>query len=188
MPTPERTTLPAIVAAGEQILDADGLDAVTMVAVAQRVGVRAPSLYKRVSSRRELIGMIAAAAADDLRAQLLAADPGDGAPRQRLEDLAVAVRTFARSRPAAYRLVFSAGEEDVLSHEQLLAASAPLFAVVAELARPDEALEAARTVTAWVTGFIAMELGGEFRLGGEVDAAFDYGIARLADAITARPH
>jgi hypothetical protein len=56
---------------------------------------------------------------------------------------------------------------------------------VAEPTGPGDELEAARTVTAWLTGFIAMELGGEFRLGGQVDTAFDHGIARLAAAITA---
>jgi AcrR family transcriptional regulator len=184
MPTPDRTSLPEIVAAAERILDADGLGAVTMAAVAQRVGVRPPSLYKRVSNRDELVHLLAEAAATDLRARL--AVVGAGAPRRRLEELALAVREFARSRPAAYRLVFTPGGEGVgLSRDVLRATSAPLFDVVAELAGPADALEAARTVTAWVTGFIAMELGGEFQLGGEIDAAFDYGIARIADAITA---
>lgn len=186
MPTPDRTSLPEIVAAGRHILDANGLGAVTMAAIAERVGVRPPSLYKRVSSRQELVGLIAEDAAADLAARLAAADPGAGDPRVRLEALASALRGFARSRPAAYRLVFSPGDDGAgLSPELLQATSAPLFAVVAELAEPEHALEAARTVTAWMTGFIAMELGGEFRLGGEIDAAFDYGIARIADAITA---
>lgn len=183
MPTPDRTSLPEIVAAGEAILDADGLAAVTMAAVAQRVGVRPPSLYKRVGNRDELIGLIAAAAARDLGARLEAV--AGGVPRRRLEELAMVVREFARTRPAAYRLVFSAGGEGVrLPRELLQATSAPLFDVVAELAGPDHALEAARTFTAWITGFIAMELGDEFQLGGEIDLAFDYGIARITDAVS----
>ena len=53
------------------------------------------------------------------------------------------------------------------------------------LAGKDHALEAARTVVAWANGFIAMELAGAFRLGGDVNRAFDYGIDRLATAIDA---
>ena len=51
------------------------------------------------------------------------------------------------------------------------------------LAGPDHVLEAARTVVAWASGFVGMELAGAFRLGGDVDAAFDYGARRIAAAI-----
>jgi hypothetical protein len=40
-------------------------------------------------------------------------------------------------------------------------------------------------VTAWANGFIGMELAGAFRLGGDVDRAFEYGIAHLVEAISA---
>jgi hypothetical protein len=50
-------------------------------------------------------------------------------------------------------------------------------------AGPDHALEAARTVVAWATGSIIMELADAFRLGGDVDRAYAFGIERLADAI-----
>ena len=48
------TTLEAIVAAGRELLEEGGVGAVTMLEVAYRVGVRAPSLYKRVRDRDQL--------------------------------------------------------------------------------------------------------------------------------------
>jgi hypothetical protein len=60
-----------------------------------------------------------------------------------------------------------------------------MFGAVTALARPDHVLDAARTIVAWSSGFVSMELAGAFRLGGDVDAAFRYGIDRLADAIAA---
>lgn len=189
MPTPDRTSVAAIVAAGQHILEDDGLGAVTMAAVAARVGVRAPSLYKRVRNRDELIRLIAESISADLGNHLAAADPGTAAaePRARLSSIMRELRSFARERPAAYCLIFTPlGTGDELSPEVLESTSAPLFDIVATLVDPDHVLQAARTLTAWATGFISMEISGAFRLEGDVDVAFAYGVDRLAAAITER--
>ena len=68
MPTPERTSVDEIVSAARDLLEKDGLAGLTMQAVAHRVGVRAPSLYKRVQSRDRLIQLVAEATLTELRA------------------------------------------------------------------------------------------------------------------------
>ena len=70
MPTPPRTSVADIVAAGRDILEADGLPGLTMQAVAARVGVRAPSLYKHVKDRDSLVGLVADDTVRDLRERL----------------------------------------------------------------------------------------------------------------------
>lgn len=196
MPTPERTSLDAIVVAGRDILEAEGLGGLTMQAVADRVGVRAPSLYKRVRNRSDLVRLIAAAAVVDLGERLDAATESSGAHEGVAGDhgaaiteaarLARTVRAFAHERPAAYGLVFAPGDDSGLEVETLREASAPLLAVAARLAGPDHALDAARTLTAWITGFVSMELSGAFRLGGDVDQAFEFGVDRIAAALAPR--
>jgi len=183
MPAPERTTLDAIVRAGRDVLEAEGLAGLTMQAVATRVGVRAPSLYKRVADRDELVRLVAAATVGAL-AERLAAVPESADPRRDLAELAATLRSFARSAPAGYGLLFAPGPGAARPDPaQLARASAPVLRVAAALAGPDDALDAARTVTAWAHGFISMELAGAFALGGDVDDAFTYGIARITDAL-----
>ena len=63
------------------------------------------------------------------------------------------------------------------------AAAAPLVELAGRLAGPDQALEAARLITAFAHGFVSMELSGAFRLGGDVDAAYRYGVDVLVDAL-----
>lgn len=183
MPTPDRTSLDEIIQAGREILESDGVTRLTMQAVADRVGVRPPSLYKRVRSRDDLIGLIAGATVRELGERLAAV--GDTADRRRdLAELLRAFRAFAHERPAGYRLIFAPGPDVAKpSIDSLTRAVAPVMKVVAELAGPSQVLEAARLVTAWANGFISMELAGVFSLGGDIDRAYEFGIARLTDGL-----
>jgi AcrR family transcriptional regulator len=178
MPTPERTSLEEIVAAARALLESGGPAALTMQAVAGRVGVRAPSLYKRVRNRDALVRTVAEATVRDLGDHLRAAE-GAGLP-----GMARAFRAFAHAHPAGYHLIFGwLPEESRPDLAELARQTEPVLRATAELAGPDRALEAARTVTAWANGFLSMELAGAFNLGGSVDDAFEYGIAKLVEAL-----
>jgi AcrR family transcriptional regulator len=184
VPTPARTSVDEIVQAGRDVLERDGIDGLTMQRVAEAVGVRAPSLYKRVRHRNDLLRLVGNDAAAELTARLDQA-ASTGEPRADLAALARAFRDFARTYPGAYGLLFSRLPADAQADPEWPARSAAAILQTTErLAGTDDALEAARTVTAWANGFIAMELAGVFRLGGDVDHAFDYGIDHLTTAIT----
>lgn len=184
MPAPSRTSLDAIVDAAAAILESAGLDGLTMQAVAARVGVRAPSLYKHVDGRDALVRLVTESAVTELARRLDDAAPEGTEPREALRATAAALRSFGHERPGAFRLVFSPGAPATLPDPEVsLRGVAVVMRVATELAGPDDALEAARTLTAWASGFIAMELAGAFHLGGDVDRAFDYGARRLADAL-----
>ncbi|WP_455905458.1 TetR/AcrR family transcriptional regulator [Microbacterium sp.] len=174
MPTPERTSLAAIVDAGRDILETAGPAGLTMQAVAERVGVRAPSLYKRIRDRDALLAAVAEASADALTSRLETA--GDELPL-----LAAAYRSFAHEHPEAFRLLFTASAPEDALHRT----SAPVLRACADLVGPERALDAARLFTAWATGFLQMELAGMFRLGGDVDEAFDYAMDRIIAGLTA---
>lgn len=184
MPTPARTSLDEIIGAGRSILETEGLGGLTMQRVASKVGVRAPSLYKHVRGRSELVRLIANDVAGKL-ADALDAAAASGDPRANLRGLADAFRAFALAQPEAYSLLFARLPEDARVDPEInLRASETLLRTAAALAGPDHALDAARTVVAWANGFVGMELAGAFRLGGDVDRAFAYGIDRLTRSIS----
>ncbi|GAA3895630.1 TetR/AcrR family transcriptional regulator [Streptomyces sp. NPDC003631] len=184
MPTPERTSLEAIVGAARDILESQGLAQLTMQAVADRVGVRAPSLYKRVRNRDALVLLVTEETLLDLEKHLDAV-PSAADPRETLADLLRAFRAFAHARPAGYHLIFAGAPGPTRPDPARLArAAAPVLQIAAELAGPAQALEAARTITAWAYGFISMELADAFNLGGDVDRAYEYGLTHLAAALT----
>ena len=186
MPTPARTSLAEIVAAGRAILEADGLPALTMQRVAAAVGVRAPSLYKRVRDRGDLVRLIANDALCELAEALEGALTGGGVrdPRAALRAQARAFRAWAHAHPATYRLLFAPLPEEWWPDAELnRRASEPILRTAAALAGPADALEAGRTITAWAHGFVSMELAGGFRLGGDVERAYAFGIDHLIAAL-----
>lgn len=183
MPTPARTSLDGIVAAGRAILERDGLAGLTMQRVADAVGVREPSLYKRVRGRSALIRLIATGVAVELSGAAEAA-ARTGEPRSDLAAMARALRAFAIVNPQAFALLFAPLPDEARVDPALNARTTQvLLRTVAALGGEEHALEGARLVMAWLYGFVAMELAADFRLGGEVDAAFDFGVERIVAAI-----
>lgn len=183
MPTPARTSLEKIVQASRSIVEAGGLDSLTMQRVASAVGVRAPSLYKHVRNRDALVRLVIEGVARELTETLdAAAKTGD--PLADLRSLAHALRAYAHANPAAYGLLFAHLPAEARPDQDNLArTSAAVLRTTATLAGADLALEAARMVVAWAHGFISMELAGAFRLGGDLDRAYAFGIEQLGAAL-----
>ncbi len=186
MPTPPRTSLDAIVAAGRTVLAREGVSGVTMQQVGDAVGVRAPSLYKHVPSRSALIRLVAEDLVADI-AQRLEDAARTGDPGQDLRALATTLRAFALDDPRAFDLLFTPLPADASPDTSTFAAAVdPVLRVATELAGPDHALDAARTVTAWAFGFLRMELSGDFQLGGDVSRAFEFGLEALITGLEHR--
>jgi AcrR family transcriptional regulator len=178
-----------ICAAVRQLLERGGEAALSMQAIADAVGIRAPSLYKRFENRTDLL---AAAAEDALRelAELLrnsapAGDPAlTGKTYESLERMAHVYRKFAKKNPRTYGLIFSealAAREDLLAARQ--ASAEPLLALLVQQVGQEEALPAARLLVSYLHGFLSMELARAFRFGGNVNEAFQYGLTKIVDSL-----
>jgi AcrR family transcriptional regulator len=185
-PARARTSLADIVTAGRELLETGGLDAVTMLAVADRVGVQAPSLYKWLPNRAALIASIGAQVLDDLGRQLTPSTP-DADPAAGVRSVASAFRAFAHANPRAYGLLFMNLPPDARPPlERNILATAPLLALTEQLVGRDRAREAARLLAAFAHGFVSMELAGAFQLGGDVDDAYQYSVDVLVGALATR--
>jgi AcrR family transcriptional regulator len=180
-PARARTSDPAIIAAARDLLEDGGLEAVSMAGIAERVGVRAPSLYKHFGDRRGLLAAVATEVALDLGRELTAAvDAAGPDPSAKLDALAMAYRSFALAKPRAAALLFAGLAPGVEpAPEANATASRPVLHVAEALVGPASALAAARVLTAFAYGFTSMESAGAFRLGGNVEEAYRLGISVL---------
>ena len=186
-PTPARTSRAAIVTAARSILEAEGLEAVTMATVAARVGVRPPSLYKHVRHHAALLAAIATDAADELARVFTEAGANrDDLPEARIVALADSYRAFARRSPRAAAIIFAdLGPGTRAPVEAGARAARPVIDAAAAIVGPADALAAARVLTAFAYGFTTMEGAGAFRLGGSVDDAFRLGVMTLVEGLQA---
>ena len=183
MPAPLKVSDDAILAAARRLVERDGPAALSMQAVADDVGVRAPSLYKRFADRAALLSAVQRQIFGELGARLevAAARPG---PHFALAGMAHAYRAFARARPHLYTLMFAPDlAHDAAGDDARRLAAQPIVSRLADMVGRERALPTARVLTAFVHGFVSMELQGAFRLGGDVDAAFALGLDLLLSSV-----
>jgi AcrR family transcriptional regulator len=187
MPARTRTTNEEILAVATRLVEEGGADALTMKAVAERVGVQPPSLYKRVQSREHLLGLVVEHAAQSIAAVLDDALAGAGSdPLTAVVAMVRAVRRFAHDHAHLFGLLFAQLPAAARPTREVLArSSAAVLTAAGRLAGPERALDAARTITAWTYGFLTMELAGAFQLGGDPEGAFEFGARSIAQALDA---
>ena len=186
MPSPPKTSDAEIVTATRRLLERHGRDGFSLADIAEAVGIRAPSLYKRFAYRAALVSAVELELWRELSAALAGASTSAD-PVQRLTAQAHAYRAFAKAHPRLYALIYDASAEHTEAGQraraEAVAASLPAFvALVGER----DALVAARVLTPYIHGFVAMELAGAFRLGSGLDAAFSYGVATVLSGLRAQ--
>jgi AcrR family transcriptional regulator len=96
-----------IVAAAAELLEATGDEgAVTLRAVARRVGITAPSIYAHFDSREAILEAVVAQAFPVLAGRLRAASEAEDDPVARLRAGCAAYLAFAAEQPHRYRVLF----------------------------------------------------------------------------------
>jgi AcrR family transcriptional regulator len=97
-----------IVEAARELLAESGSEhAVTLRAVARRVGIAAPSIYAHFETPEQIVQAVVAETFGALVDHLEAARTGKTDPRERLLASCRAYLTFGAQQPALYRLIFS---------------------------------------------------------------------------------
>jgi AcrR family transcriptional regulator len=156
-PGVQRGLLGANADAALALADEDGLDAVSMRAVAQRVGVTAMALYPHFGSKEALL--------DGLVGRVLA-DPGLPDPagpwRLRLSGLAHAMRELAHRHPAVTPLLFS---RPAVTPDAVRVVDAIYQALLDAGVPPGQVARLERMLSTFVLGYAVSEVGGRFAAG-----------------------
>ena len=171
-----------VVVEAETMADEVGLRQVTLAALAGRLGVRQPSLYKHIDSMDGLQRSIAVRAKRELAD--VAGRAAIGRSRgEAVRALCHAYRTWALEHPGRYAATVRAPAPD--DPEDLAASAAAVEVVFGVLSgyglAGEAAVDATRAIRASLHGFLALETGGGFGLPQDVAGSFD----RLVDGLVA---
>ena len=165
--------------------DAVGLDRLTLAAVAGRLGVRLPSLYKHVDGVDGLRREIAVRAKTELGEAMARAAVGK-AREDALTALADAYRRWAKAYPGRYAATIRAPAPGDVDDEVASAMAAQVvYDVLAGFGLSGvDAVDATRALRATLHGFVALESAGGFGLPVDVDRSFDRVVDGLVTAMS----
>lgn len=178
-------TAARVVEEAEDVADEVGLENLTLAAIAPRLGVQMPSLYKHIASKDALHRLVAISATHDMAALFARAAAGK-AGAEALTAIANAMRAWAKQHPGRYAATVRAPATNDAEHAA--ASDEVLQILLAVLSgyqlAGDHAIDAARAIRAAMHGFISLEQAGGFGLPVDVDRSFSRLIEALAETFS----
>ena len=166
----------AVVAAGAALADEVGIARLTMGQLAERLGVRTPSLYKHVAGQDELTRRIAALALAEAGDAVGAATQGR-AGRDALAAAAYAFRDYVVAHPGRYAATVGlepTGPDDPVAVEGARAIGAFAAVLRGYPLAPADTDHALRTLRSALHGFATLQAGHGFQWSADVDESLEW--------------
>ena len=164
-----------ILAVAREQLEDEGVDRLSMRSLGERLGMKAPSLYKHFASKEALEAALISIGFEEQAALFGAALSGS---REPLVALGSVYREFAKNNPQLFRLMYDRG----LNRALLFEGSEDAAAGPAILAAGEDQ-DLARAAWALAHGMTTLELAGRFPEDADVDAAWRRGMTALESAV-----
>jgi AcrR family transcriptional regulator len=154
----------------------------SLALLAQRLGVKVPSLYKHVGGLADLHRRLALAGAADFTAAIGDATVGRSGP-DALRACAAAYRAYAKKHPGRYGAIQRAPDR---ADTELAAAGDRLTRLLYAILHgygldEDDAVHATRALRSALHGFVTLEAAGGFGLLQDIDESYE----RLVDLLDA---
>ena len=165
----------AVIEAAAQLVDEEGIDQLSLGRLAERLGIRTPSLYNHVAGLSGLKHDLALYCLRDLLDHTTRATIGKSRAEAILA-LADAYRLYAKQTPGRYTLTQQAPDPaDIESHVLAQQVIDILRAILAPYKLSDEDdIHAIRGLRSIVQGFVSLEVTGGFAMPVDLEASFHW--------------
>jgi AcrR family transcriptional regulator len=148
--TDQGASRPRIVAAARRVVEADGVDAVSMRKVAAEVGLAPTAIYWHLGSREDLLNAVL----DDMVADLPPIRARGTGPRDRIASVARTARQEFHDQVRMLQLATALGRGNELSFRAQVALAREMTAAGLD---GDDAVAALRSILFLVGGFVMIE-------------------------------
>ncbi len=173
MPYPTQINRDQIIQKAAQMVTAEGAEALSLHKLAAALGVKAPSLYRYVGGKADLLKAVKLLTLQQLlNAMEEAQATAPTEPIARMLALLAAYREFAQAQPRLYFLAFGDNDAYRPDEDVLVQMVLPVQAVMAEISGQTASLTALRGAFALAHGFVMLELTDQLRRGGSLEDAF----------------
>jgi AcrR family transcriptional regulator len=173
MPYPTQINRDQIIQQAAQMVTDAGAEALSLHKLAAALGVKAPSLYRYVGGKADLLKAVNLLTLQQLFAAMETAQAtAPTEPTARMLALLVAYREFAHTQPRLYFLAFSDNDTYRPDEDVLVQMVLPIQAVMAKISGQESSLAALRGALALAHGFVMLELTDQLRRGGSLEDAF----------------
>src|SRR3954463_9022253 len=178
----------SVTAAGAALADEIGFERLSMGLVAERLGVKTPSLYKHVTSQADLAHRIAVLAMGEL-ADAIRDAPQGRSGKEALVAGAQAMRAYVVRHPGRY----AAGNAALVTgpDDPLVPAIGRVLASWTAMLHgyrldPDQEGHALRMLRSLLHGFSALEAIGSFQLDTDIEQSFTWMLSFIDQGLTAK--
>jgi AcrR family transcriptional regulator len=177
----------AVVQAAVDLVNAEGMEALTLSRLAKQLGIRTPSLYNHVDGltglRRELAVMNAGLLADRLGEAAIGKSGSE-----LFMDVAQAFRQYVKEYPGLYLSTLrSSGAQPIadpnLQHEEERVMKIGLAMMSSLGLQGEDAVHGLRAFRSIVHGFATLEVAGGFGLPQDCDESFRRLVSALMDGL-----
>ncbi|MGJ3238807.1 MAG: TetR/AcrR family transcriptional regulator [Anaerolineae bacterium] len=170
MPYPSQTDRDTIIDTARAMIEAEGVANLSLRNLADTLGVKAPSLYRYVQNKTELLRAINQRLIAEMRQELHAVAQSNLGADERMIAVAKAFRRFVHRNPACYMLSANIPPTDEPGSHPF---AVPMQSILAEITADEDALPALRGAYAFIHGWVVLELMQQFACEGDLTDHFE---------------
>jgi len=178
-------TKQAVIQAAVDLINAEGLEALSLGRLAEKLGIRTPSLYNHIEGLPGLVRDLSILNARNLADCLSEAAIGQSGP-ELVRAVMQAMRAYIKKYPGLYLLTLRASGtqervDPALEQEEARSLKVGMAVIATFGLEGEQAVHAVRGLRSLVHGFATLEISGGFGMPLELDESFD----RLIDLFIA---